>query len=136
MWLDQNLYLCKKQSKNGVKDDNIIVDKYFRKNHELHRAVKVTCLEGASTNVEFIFISKEQWNLICEDLKKTEESIERHMEYTTHDREWVIENLDEFEMVREELEAMEEFENGVIYYYSWWWFKWDIFWKIKLIMQE
>ena len=70
MGLDQNLYLCKKQSKNGVKDDNIIVDKYFRKNHELHRTVEVNCLEGASTNVEFIFISKEQWNLICKDLKK------------------------------------------------------------------
>lgn len=120
MGLDQNLYLCKKQSKNGVKDDNIIVDKYFRKNHELHRTVEVNCLEGASTNVEFIFISKEQWNLICKDLKKTEESIERYMEYTGHDREWVIENLDEFETVREELEAMEEFEDGVIYYYSWW----------------
>ena len=26
----------------------------------------------------------------------------------------------EFETVREELEAMEEFEDGVIYYYSWW----------------
>ena len=112
MGLDQNLYLCKKQSKNGVKDDNIIVDKYFRKNHELHRTVEVNCLEGASTNVEFIFISKEQWNLICKDLKKTEESIERYMEHTRHDREWVIENLDEFETVREELEAMEEFENS------------------------
>ena len=120
MGLDQNLYLCKKQSKNGVKDDNIIVDKYFRKNHELHRAVENTCLGGASTNVEFIFISKEQWSSICEDLKKTDESIERYTEYMGHDSEWVIENLDEFEMVREELEAMEEFEDGVIYYYSWW----------------
>ena len=37
------------------------------------------------------------------------------MEYTRHDREWVIENLDEFETVRKELEAMKEFEDGVIY---------------------
>lgn len=120
MGLDQNLYLCKKQSKNGVKDDNIIIDKYFRKNHELHEAVEVICLDGRSTNVEYILITKEDWKKICKRLEKTKQSIKRYLEYTGHDEDWVIENLDEFEATKKELETMEEFENGVIYYYSWW----------------
>ena len=120
MGLDQNLYLCKKQSKNGVKDDNLIKDWYFRKNHELHRAVELVCLDGASTNVEYIHINKEQWKEICRKMEPRQEVLDYFLDYTGNNLERIKEDLDEFKNTKEEIESMKEFEEGVIYYYSWW----------------
>ena len=120
MGLDQNLYLCKKQSKNGVKEDNLIEDWYFRKNYELHRAVELVCLDGASTNVEYIHINKEQWKEICRKMEPRQEALDYFLDYTGNNLEWIEENLEEFKETKKELEALDEFENGAIYYYSWW----------------
>lgn len=120
MGLDQNLYLCKKKSKNGVKEDNKILDKYFRKNHSLHFAITEICNEKKSTNVEYIWISKEQWKQICEIMKPTEENIKKMLERTETDLDWVKDDLKYFKKAATEIEKNKFFETGELCYYSWW----------------
>ena len=120
MGLDQNLYLCKKKSKNGVKEDNEALDKYFRKNHCLHYAITEICNEKKSTNVEYIWISKEQWKQIRKAMKATKKNIEKMLEQTEKDLEWVKYDLKCFGEAATEIEKNEFFETGELCYYSWW----------------
>lgn len=120
MGLDQNLYLCKGKAKNGVLNDNEVLDHYFRKNHALHQTIEEICLNGNSTNVEYIWIEKEQWELIKKAMESTESNIFKFMESTGHDRDWTIEDLKEFEKAAKEIEENKFFKTGIVCYYSWW----------------
>ena len=120
MGLDQNLYLCKGVAKNGLKSDNEVLDKYFRKNYPLHRSVEYICNQGNSTNVEYIWISKEQWELIKKNMKPTKKNIKAWQEAEEKDEEWIKDDLKEFGEAVKEIEAHSEFKTGAICYYSWW----------------